>query len=530
MIYFKVFNMENLFFITVIALLFVNECQSCALPYWWSEQFHFPPFYPQSGQPKSTYNYRETYRQIDPNNFVRIQEYSEYTWWEQDASNNRPSNTGFLPGNFGRGVQNAMLPKGTGHKEVQLHGAIPRQDRNNHIDSNNIVPAGDTNGITHDDTNGIVPAGDPVAFDDTNGMMPENEAGISEINREAERERNEKERESIEINDLEVSGESKASYAVTNTDQSEGFFNTWFGGQVLNETKPCKVSDADIHSLRSMIEKMFSFPREHMEHPETKEKARDDILNKFRAFGLQVWTQNFTTPPLKNPGAMGSNYFVDHYLIPEELKRARARFQGAFILDGILNYNDVPNTQELPLDYAESLPGLQYFVNNTGNRGNFLAMISRNEMDNHLSQKLMEAWQELGNHQYKLFNLAVEMGDKVPPPSVIERHLNFLRSDHATFWYHNSSSHFPESLNAVLLTDTGPFRGQMKECYHSKCDDLTVMSPEKLQFAKKTADALTATLVELTSATALGNQVQPMHVFYFVLHAFILFCATKQLF
>lgn len=52
-------------------------------------------------------------------------------------------------------------------------------------------------------------------------------------------------------------------------------------------------------------------------------------------------------------GAMGSNFFVDHYLIPEELKRARAKFQGAFILDGILNYNDIPNTQELPMDYAQ---------------------------------------------------------------------------------------------------------------------------------------------------------------------------------
>lgn len=105
--------------------------------------------------------------------------------------------------------------------------------------------------------------------------------------------------------------------------------------------------------------------------------------------------------------------------------------------------------------FFQTLPGLQYFVNHTGNRGNFLAMISRNEKDNHLSQKLMDAWQDLGDHQYKLFNLAVDMGNGIPSPSVIEKHLNFLRSDHATFWYHNSSSHFPESLNAVLLTDTG---------------------------------------------------------------------------
>ncbi|GBM86129.1 hypothetical protein AVEN_75404-1 [Araneus ventricosus] len=227
-------------------------------------------------------------------------------------------------------------------------------------------------------------------------------------------------------------------------------------------------------------------------------------------------------------GAMGSNFFVDHYLIPDELKRARARFQGAFILDGIMNYNDIPNTQDLPMDYAESLPGFQYFVNNTGNRGNFLAMISRNEMDNHLSRKLMDAWQDLGNHQYKLFNLAVDMGNSIPDPSVIQKHLNFLRSDHATFWYHNSSSHFPDSLNAVLLTDTGPFRGKMKECYHSKCDDLTVITPEKLQFAKKTADALTATLVELTSALGAGRQIQASWIIV-ALHAMTLFYAAKLL-
>lgn len=103
----------------------------------------------------------------------------------------------------------------------------------------------------------------------------------------------------------------------------------------------------------------------------------------------------------------------------------------------------------------QSLPGFEYFVNNTGNRGNFLAMISRNEMDGHLSKKLMEAWQHLDHHQYKLFNLAVNMGNTIPDPSIVQKHLNFLTSDHATFWYHNSSTHFPDSLNAVLLTDTG---------------------------------------------------------------------------
>ncbi|KAF8784609.1 Aminopeptidase YwaD like protein [Argiope bruennichi] len=550
---------------------------------------------------------------------------------------------------------NGMVPRGTEdefqHRDGNTNGMVTRAD------TNGIFTRGDTNGIvTRGDTNGIVTRGDTMTTradttvmsttradttttngmvtraetegitipDDMNGIMTDDDVmRTSGITPEVEtinpdRERNENEdldinkNGDIMDNDLEMSGASKSlsELRVKEPKSSGSFLGGWFGKRSGLENEPCKVSETDIHSLRSMIEKMFSKPREHMINPETKEKAREDILNKFRNYGLQVWTQNFTTPPIKHPngteeynegvnlvgvipgsqrgrlddeivlvgahydtvadsngvddngsglavmlevaraitearcrlnhtlmfvafdheenGAMGSNFFVDHYLIPDELKRARARFQGAFILDGIMNYNDIPNTQELPVDYTESLPGFQYFVNNTGNRGNFLAMISRNEMDNHLSRKLMDAWQDLGNHQYKLFNLAVDMGNSIPDPSVIQKHLNFLRSDHATFWYHNSSSHFPDSLNAVLLTDTGPFRGKMKECYHSKCDDLTVITPEKLQFAKKTADALTATLVELTSATGAGRQIQASWL-VITLHAMALFYAAKFL-
>ncbi|XP_035214836.1 uncharacterized protein LOC118188511 [Stegodyphus dumicola] len=611
----------NLFSITGIIFLCINVSEQCALPYWWTEQYHFLPYYPQAGQPKTTYKYRETLYQADPNNYVHHREYSEYTWWEHDTSNSQEFGNG-LPLDFHH-VTNAVFSKDGkiggmhpgGVKRILpqggTKGGVPHGGTNGMVprgDTNGIVPADGTNGMFPQDTNGIIPA------DETNGMTPEDS-----VNRKSDalptpnpdRETNENEREvisksgDIEGNDLETGG-SKPSSRLVEANTNDGYFYNWFGRNAVNETQPCKVSESNLQSLRSMIEKMFSFPREHTE---SKEKAREDILRKFKEFGLQVWTQNFTTPPIKNPngteeynegvnlvgvipgsqrghlddeivlvgahydtvadsngvddngsglavmlevaraitdarcrlnntlmfvafdheenGAMGSNYFVDHYLIPEELKRARAKFQGAFILDGIMNYNDVPNTQDLPLDYAESLPGLQYFVNNTGNRGNFLAMISRNEMDNHLSQKLMNAWQDLGDHQYKLFNLAVDMGNNIPDPSTIQRHLNFLRSDHATFWYHNSSSHFPESLNAVLLTDTGPFRGQMKECYHNKCDDLTVISPEKLQFAKKTADALTATLVELTSATGAGNIIQSSWILY-ALHAIVLYCGARS--
>ncbi|GFT34148.1 peptidase_M28 domain-containing protein [Nephila pilipes] len=680
------------YFIFVLIFLNIEISKECALPFWWTDQYNFQPFYQITGQPKTSYRFRETFHRSDPNNYVHVQEYSEYTWWEHDTSSNSKetklstddirhmtnvvfskdgSINGIIPGKRGMptrggdfngmfssgfGVKgafprgdntngmfpsgdntNRMIPRGDNTNGMfprgdNTNGMFPRGDNTNGMfprgdDTNRMIPRGDnTNGMIPrgDNTNGMIPRGSDndnglvnrdgdtngmVTGADTNGMVTRAETNGIDINgmvtsadttrmdnggdsngvtmtdeedrRTSEitpgveiinpdRERNEN--EDIEIaksgdiaeNDLDTSGASKSSseLRVKEPNSSGGFLGGWFGRRIGNETEPCKVTETDIHSLRSMIEKMFSKPREHVINPETKEKAREDILNKFRNYGLQIWTQNFTTPPIKHPngteefsegvnlvgvipgaqrghlddeivlvgahydtvadsngvddngsglavmlevaraitearcrlnhtlmfvafdheenGAMGSNYFVDHYLIPDELKRARARFQGAFILDGIMNYNDIPNTQELPLDYTESLPGFQYFVNNTGNRGNFLAMISRNEMDNHLSRKLMDAWQDLGDHQYKLFNLAVDMGNNIPDPSIIQKHLNFLRSDHATFWYHNSSNHFPDSLNAVLLTDTGPFRGQ----YHSKCDELTAYNAKSYSLLK----------------------------------------------
>ncbi|KAG8202120.1 hypothetical protein JTE90_010481 [Oedothorax gibbosus] len=717
----------HLYFILGCIFFNIEVSRECALPFWWRQQFQFSPENPEGMAPKTAIRYRSTIHRSDPNNYVHIQEYSQFTWWEPTrvrstivqnvGSANAPlekdgSINGIIPRKAGQPSSSGIGR--IGKADSSINGMITTKEASGASgasETNRVVPLLDIfNRMAPVDaeTNGIVPADSKRnrvspgigVSDETNGMVPrgssstkgadittaessstststtttegsttarstraprtsraprttraprsttEASSSTTEVStttttisttaatatftstttkstpeREPlspDREINENEivkvskSENLEADNL-VSGASKSTSELKIKEPSSRgkFFGGWFGKRMENETGPCQVGETDIHSLRSMIEKMFSKPREHATHGDSKEKAREDILNKFRNYGLQVWTQNFTTPPMMNSngteesnegvnligvipgsqrgrlddeivlvgahydtvadsngvddngsglavmlevaraitearcrlnhtlmfvafdheenGAMGSNYFVDNYLIPEELKRARASFQGAFILDGIMNYNDIPNTQELPSDYTESLPGFEYFVNNTGNRGNFLAMISRNEMDTHLSKKLMNAWQDLPDHQMKLFNLAVNMGQTLPDPSVVRKHLNFLTSDHATFWYHNSSSHFPESLNAVLLTDTGPFRGAMKQCYHSKCDDLTVITPEKLQFAKKTADALTATLVEMTSATAAGSQLFAMWSIYVLHFAAVYFMAKSQL-
>ena len=47
----------------------------------------------------------------------------------------------------------------------------------------------------------------------------------------------------------------------------------------------------------------------------------------------------------------------------------------------------------------------------------------------------------------------------------------------------------PQTLNAVLMTDTGPYRGNMRNCYHTVCDGPEVSvynNAENMRFLVKT--------------------------------------------
>ena len=57
--------------------------------------------------------------------------------------------------------------------------------------------------------------------------------------------------------------------------------------------------------------------------------------------------------------------------------------------------------------------------------------------------------------------------------SVIADHLNLLRSDHSQFWIINNKNFF-SSLPSILLSDLGPYRGYMRDCYHARCDNFNL--------------------------------------------------------
>lgn len=391
------FPKMHLYFVLGCIFLHIEVSRECALPFWWRDQFPFTSENPESLKPRTSFRYRSTIHRTDPNNFVHVQEYSQFTWWEHDTTRDNtnraiskdgsingisPGKTrqlspiGNIKGGFPTvdGSINGMIPKGVtkgmASDGAATNGMIPGSGITNRMlpvdaEMNGIFPEvvsvdSETNRITpgvfslEAETNGMVPRGSSTngifnRDDDTREILNEiTSKGISiettnEVTTEAtrattettrtttevtsttttasftevpereplspDRERNEKENvdvlksENLESNDLEASDASKSSSELkVKEPRSRGrFFGSWFGKRIENETEPCQVAETDIHSLRSMIERMFSNPREHVKNAGSKEKAREDILNKFRNYGLQVWTQNFTTPLMMNP-------------------------------------------------------------------------------------------------------------------------------------------------------------------------------------------------------------------------------------
>ena len=60
--------------------------------------------------------------------------------------------------------------------------------------------------------------------------------------------------------------------------------------------------------------------------------------------------------------------------------------------------------------------------------------------------------------RFKLRRLEIGLGENLPSTTELTDHINFLRSDHARFWYSNETS-YQMSLRSLLFTDTGIVTG-----------------------------------------------------------------------
>ena len=96
----------------------------------------------------------------------------------------------------------------------------------------------------------------------------------------------------------------------------------------------------------------------------------------------------------------------------------------------------------MPASWAELTEGHTYgAVMEAGSRGDFLSVVGRSGPEGALVSLLQQRWAELGagSDQYKVRAWRVGLGTSLPNTSRLADHVDFLRSDHARFWYSNQA-------------------------------------------------------------------------------------------
>ncbi|XP_053202925.1 uncharacterized protein YfbL-like [Panonychus citri] len=206
----------------------------------------------------------------------------------------------------------------------------------------------------------------------------------------------------------------------------------------------------------------------------------------------------FVAFDLEENGILGSLAFVNQYLIPKELKPKKTSFTGAFIMDMILNFDPAKRSQTLPNDMTRAVPKVGTFLRGNRYAGDFIALVTRRDLDDGLLEPFKKAWYTMpAQNKYKLLVIDPPI-PQYPHFISAYRFRNFMRSDHAAFWNHRNRD-FSVSLPAVLLTDTGPFRGVQRACYHEFCDDKNQITNENLDFLKRIVDTLISTVLNLAN-------------------------------
>ena len=259
-------------------------------------------------------------------------------------------------------------------------------------------------------------------------------------------------------------------------------------------------------------------------------------------------------------GKCGSSFFVKN--LTQHLKNTGAGFQGAFILETILNYNNTKHSQIFPDQLKLVLSQAYTEISQNMFRGDFLALIGRAVDDRKLLSATSKTFKKNGKYfcakllswnnyflmvsalssiaalttrspangkrfkmlcprsylvqntfiknqpflfsteTFKAIELAIPFPYSGRPsswPENIQTSLgNFFRSDHYYFWDADPS------LPAVFLTDSANFRGYMVQCYHKSCDDMSHVTPEMVMFLGRTS----ANMAEL--ATSMTNETCQM--------------------
>ncbi|CAH1266421.1 Hypp3487 [Branchiostoma lanceolatum] len=211
--------------------------------------------------------------------------------------------------------------------------------------------------------------------------------------------------------------------------------------------------------------------------------------------------------------ACGARAFVTDILVPfmnsSDIGTKDIQF---IVLDSLLNFNNTPGAQVIPNEDAfKTVPGLVDSANAIqadSYRGNFLAVVSR-DYDSSLAAAFNSKFDEAGSPQFKRRDLTLpftSITDELKQDPLWQLYSGLTDVDIKAFY-----EVIPE-VKALFLTDTVIFRGREKEWDSLTVDDSMTITDERLDFLKKTTDALTRMVEDLTGHKETCNK-DPMSEF-----------------
>ncbi|XP_077990188.1 uncharacterized protein LOC144444583 isoform X2 [Glandiceps talaboti] len=221
-------------------------------------------------------------------------------------------------------------------------------------------------------------------------------------------------------------------------------------------------------------------------------RCQPDYTILFVAFDYTEYTISWAGDPCYWDVPCGSQRFVDDWLITFMAERNYPQFQGALIADTLMNWDSSENSQALPGGFNILFGDPYNSIQTNDFRGDFLFLYSR-PRDNILTDTFTWSYNDQSNSSFRLESVVVPITGQ---PTTNDKRLYRaqLRSDHHNFW--RSSSDF----NAIQLTDSANFRGDMQLCHHRMCDNVGIISQVKISFLTKISKAVVDTLLNLSSS------------------------------
>ncbi|CAB4060099.1 TBX20 [Lepeophtheirus salmonis] len=159
------------------------------------------------------------------------------------------------------------------------------------------------------------------------------------------------------------------------------------------------------------------------------------------------------------------------------------------ILDTLLNYDTKSESQFIPENWLKPAPKAVSWVKKNKNQGDFLAIYNREKTDAGLVETLKKQ-------------------------ETISSNVEFLTSDHTRFWFPKNI--LASGFHAILVTDTGPYRGEMAKCYHSACDSLRfgyTASFKNYDYYLESISLIYDAVVEMTTTPTKNTLMNPFNLF-----------------